>query len=70
MAQAAQNLSSNQFSKHIMTQRPIATISIPEGRENVRFEVMRELERGGDWHNRYVRHAETKVSARTIYTNI
>jgi len=44
-----------------MTQKPIATVSIPEGRESVKFEVMREHVRGGDWHNRYVRDAKTKA---------
>lgn len=47
-----------------MAQHPISTISIPEGKEDQKFEVMRENQAGGDWHNRYVRHAESKVSRR------
>ena len=44
-----------------MSQRPITTITIPEDGEDVKFEVMREVEEDGDWHNRYVQNAETKV---------
>jgi len=43
-----------------MAQKPIATVSIPEGRES-KFEVMRESVGDGDWHNRYVRDAKTKA---------
>ena len=53
-----------------MAQLPIATISIPEGREVQKFEIMRETEEGGDWHNRYVRHAETKVPKEKRMTNL
>ena len=44
-----------------MTQRPIATISIPEGMDNVKLEIMREMTPSGDPHNRYVRDSESKV---------
>lgn len=44
-----------------MTQRPIATISIPEGTDTAKLEIMREMIPGGDLHNRYIRDSESKV---------
>jgi len=46
------------------TQKPIATVSVPEdpqGAKDVKLEIMREVGQGADWHNCYIRHAETKV---------
>jgi hypothetical protein len=46
------------------TQKPITTVSVPEdpqGAKDVKLEIMREVGQGADWHNRYVRNAETKV---------
>ena len=47
------------------TQKPISTVTVPEdaqGANDVKLEIMREIGQGADWHNRYVRHADTKVS--------
>lgn len=45
-----------------MIQRPISTMEIDEEQKPVKLEVMREDRPYGDWHNRYVRDATTKVS--------
>ena len=52
-----------------MIQRPISTMDIDEGQETVKLEVMREDRQYGDWHNRYVRNASTKVHLSRLPTD-
>lgn len=41
----------------------IAKVTLPHGSTERKLEIIRETGEDADWHNRYVRDAETKVSS-------
>ena len=52
-----------------MPQHPISKIIVPgdlQMKSVVTLEVMREFGQEGDWHDRYVQNAETKVDLTTL----
>lgn len=45
------------------TQKPISKIILPQdGQADIKLEVMREVGKDTDWHNRYAQNADTKVT--------
>lgn len=46
------------------TQKPISNIILPQnGQADIKLEIMREVGKDADWHNRYAQNVETKVTA-------